>query len=182
MDIKNIFAHFDKKVTDFKIWVNKVIFEQNNKLKTFQDYLVNTLDSHKKLITDFTEENSGGGGATEKEFTKIHSDTLLETNIIELSEQPKEIIVKVEGYNGDIEVWALNQGNSIPVNDYCLIVKFTFSGDITIIEELHLDAEGLEETRKLMITKKSTSKDYKIEVNAFNVAEFESGTLEVYAR
>lgn len=55
MDEKKIecaIAHFDKKVTDYQIHVNRELLNQDEKIKSHEDYLINTLDSHKKMIQE----------------------------------------------------------------------------------------------------------------------------------
>lgn len=50
--LKCYLAHIDKQVTDYQLYVDKVIQEQNKKIKELEKYLINTLDSHKKMIGD----------------------------------------------------------------------------------------------------------------------------------
>jgi len=76
MSEKNIdcaIAHFDKKVTDYQLHVDRELINQDKKINTQEKYLINTLDSHKKLITDFIEENANAGtdAPTNAKFTKV---------------------------------------------------------------------------------------------------------------
>lgn len=68
-------AHFDKKVTDYQIYVDRELQNQNEQLKSAKNYLINTLDSQDKKINDFI--NNGGVGAPGEDgvtFTPVVSD------------------------------------------------------------------------------------------------------------
>lgn len=38
-------AHFDKKFTDYQIYVDRVIQEQNKKIKQLENYIMNNINS-----------------------------------------------------------------------------------------------------------------------------------------
>lgn len=55
MDEKKIecaIAHFDKKVTDYQGYVDRELMNQDKQIKSHEDYLINTLDGHKKMIQE----------------------------------------------------------------------------------------------------------------------------------
>lgn len=56
--------HFDKKVTDYQMYVDRALQNQDIKIKSLENYLINTCDSIKKLVTDFTTD----GFVTKEEF------------------------------------------------------------------------------------------------------------------
>lgn len=60
-------AHFDKKVTDYQMYVDRSLQNQDIKIKSLEDYLVNTCDSIKKLVTDLTTN----GLVTKEEFNGL---------------------------------------------------------------------------------------------------------------
>ena len=55
-NIKCAIAHFDKKVTDYQIYVDRQLQNQDKQIKSSEDYMINTLDSHNKRITDINNQ------------------------------------------------------------------------------------------------------------------------------
>lgn len=74
--IKSGITHFDKKVTDYQIYVDRELQKQNKKIKSQENYLINSLDSQSKKINDFIEENANTGGGGSKAWKIIQDGTL----------------------------------------------------------------------------------------------------------
>lgn len=62
-------ACFDKKVTDYQIYVDRELLNQNKNIENFKALINEDIEKQDKKIEEFTSQNIQGSGA--KNFTKV---------------------------------------------------------------------------------------------------------------
>lgn len=100
-EIKCAIAHFDRKTTDYQIYVDRALQTQDKKIKTHENYLINTLDSQNKRITDFMEENAGDGS---KKFELVYDGIIQDVTFDKPYTELYFIYSTMAGHGADVTI------------------------------------------------------------------------------
>lgn len=177
-------AYFDKKVTNYQIYVDRLLQEQEKKIKTNEDYLTNSIDSQNQKIDSFIAEQENTS-SSEVNFTRVKSTNFTNSvNSVTLSDVDYKEVFIFSSVKADLTVTIGSNTFTVPYVTGSLRTDVSFRnyGGLLIIDSKYHLANSCGNTNHVTTT--STVPPTTItNITSLTVSSTTTtGSIQIYAR